>query len=103
MEEEEEEVVVDIYILYCVDGYLVPWGYVVWPYLLTTVSHVWPLDFAEMIPLNWLCLCLQVNFVAAIDVYEDGEAGLLLCYNCESPFDCEDIVWFMSLSPLSKP
>lgn len=30
------------------------------------------------------CLCLQVNFVAAIDVYEDGEAGLLLCYNCES-------------------
>ncbi|KAM7143890.1 GTPase-activating Rap/Ran-GAP domain-like protein 3 isoform 4-T6 [Macrochelys suwanniensis] len=24
---------------------------------------------------------LQVNFVAAIDVYEDGEAGLLLCYN----------------------
>lgn len=30
-------------------------------------------------------LCLQVNFVAAIDVYEDGEAGLLLCYNCESP------------------
>lgn len=23
----------------------------------------------------------QVNFVAAIDVYEDGEAGLLLCYN----------------------
>lgn len=30
-------------------------------------------------------LCLQVNFVAAIDVYEDGEAGLLLCYNCECP------------------
>lgn len=28
-------------------------------------------------------LSLQVNFVAAIDVYEDGEAGLLLCYNCE--------------------
>jgi len=26
---------------------------------------------------------LQVNFVAAIDVYEDGEAGLLLCYNCK--------------------
>nr|XP_045003997.1 GTPase-activating Rap/Ran-GAP domain-like protein 3 isoform X3 [Jaculus jaculus] len=25
----------------------------------------------------------RVNFVAAIDVYEDGEAGLLLCYNCE--------------------
>ncbi|KAB0406902.1 hypothetical protein E2I00_002032 [Balaenoptera physalus] len=24
----------------------------------------------------------RVNFVAAIDVYEDGEAGLLLCYNC---------------------
>ncbi|KAL1786195.1 hypothetical protein HispidOSU_015352 [Sigmodon hispidus] len=23
----------------------------------------------------------KVNFVAAIDVYEDGEAGLLLCYN----------------------
>lgn len=23
----------------------------------------------------------RVNFVAAIDVYEDGEAGLLLCYN----------------------
>lgn len=30
-------------------------------------------------------LSLQVNFVAAIDVYEDGEAGLLLCYNCECP------------------
>lgn len=28
-------------------------------------------------------LSLQVNFVAAIDVYEDGEAGLLLCYNCK--------------------
>ncbi|XP_072604641.1 GTPase-activating Rap/Ran-GAP domain-like protein 3 isoform X12 [Vulpes vulpes] len=27
----------------------------------------------------------RVNFVAAIDVYEDGEAGLLLCYNCETP------------------
>uniref|UniRef100_A0A6Q2ZBZ2 GTPase-activating Rap/Ran-GAP domain-like protein 3 n=1 Tax=Esox lucius TaxID=8010 RepID=A0A6Q2ZBZ2_ESOLU len=27
----------------------------------------------------------RVNFVAAIDVYEDGEAGLLLCYNCKSP------------------
>ncbi|GAB1286252.1 GTPase-activating Rap/Ran-GAP domain-like protein 3 [Apodemus speciosus] len=26
----------------------------------------------------------KVNFVAAIDVYEDGEAGLLLCYN--SPY-----------------
>ena len=26
---------------------------------------------------------VQVNFVAAIDVYEDGEAGLLLCYNCK--------------------
>ncbi|XP_027412116.1 GTPase-activating Rap/Ran-GAP domain-like protein 3 isoform X4 [Bos indicus x Bos taurus] len=25
--------------------------------------------------------CWKVNFVAAIDVYEDGEAGLLLCYN----------------------
>ncbi|POI33810.1 hypothetical protein CIB84_002438 [Bambusicola thoracicus] len=25
----------------------------------------------------------KVNFVAAIDVYEDGEAGLLLCYNCK--------------------
>ncbi|KAI1232246.1 GTPase-activating Rap/Ran-GAP domain-like protein 3, partial [Lamprotornis superbus] len=25
----------------------------------------------------------RVNFVAAIDVYEDGEAGLLLCYNCK--------------------
>nr|XP_008509831.1 PREDICTED: GTPase-activating Rap/Ran-GAP domain-like protein 3 isoform X5 [Equus przewalskii] len=24
---------------------------------------------------------IRVNFVAAIDVYEDGEAGLLLCYN----------------------
>eukprot|EP00075_Anas_platyrhynchos_P013765 XP_027303018.1 GTPase-activating Rap/Ran-GAP domain-like protein 3 [Anas platyrhynchos] len=24
---------------------------------------------------------IWVNFVAAIDVYEDGEAGLLLCYN----------------------
>jgi hypothetical protein len=29
-------------------------------------------------------LSLQANFVAAIDVYEDGEAGLLLCYNCKS-------------------
>lgn len=28
-------------------------------------------------------LLLQVHFVAAIDVYEDGEAGLLLCYNCK--------------------
>lgn len=28
-------------------------------------------------------LSLQVHFVAAIDVYEDGEAGLLLCYNCK--------------------
>ncbi|GAB5580143.1 GTPase-activating Rap/Ran-GAP domain-like protein 3 isoform X2 [Prionailurus iriomotensis] len=28
-----------------------------------------------------------VNFVAAIDVYEDGEAGLLLCYNfCAFPY-----------------
>jgi len=26
-------------------------------------------------------LFFKVNFVAAIDVYEDGEAGLLLCYN----------------------
>lgn len=31
-----------------------------------------------------LPISLQVNFVAAIDVYEDGEAGLLLCYNCKS-------------------
>lgn len=30
-----------------------------------------------------LPLSFQVNFVAAIDVYEDGEAGLLLCYNCK--------------------
>ncbi|XP_025967971.1 GTPase-activating Rap/Ran-GAP domain-like protein 3 isoform X5 [Dromaius novaehollandiae] len=29
----------------------------------------------------------KVNFVAAIDVYEDGEAGLLLCYNfCAFPY-----------------
>ncbi|KAI4547437.1 hypothetical protein MG293_003992 [Ovis ammon polii] len=29
----------------------------------------------------------RVNFVAAIDVYEDGEAGLLLCYNfCAFPY-----------------
>uniref|UniRef100_A0A4W3GZS3 CNH domain-containing protein n=1 Tax=Callorhinchus milii TaxID=7868 RepID=A0A4W3GZS3_CALMI len=26
----------------------------------------------------------KVNFVAAVDLYEDGEAGLLLCYNCKS-------------------
>ncbi|XP_048679402.1 GTPase-activating Rap/Ran-GAP domain-like protein 3 isoform X3 [Caretta caretta] len=31
--------------------------------------------------LNGLKQCYQVNFVAAIDVYEDGDAGLLLCYN----------------------
>ncbi|ELW62024.1 Solute carrier family 2, facilitated glucose transporter member 8 [Tupaia chinensis] len=34
---------------------------------------------------QWMCISSvhkgQVNFVAAIDVYEDGEAGVLLCYN----------------------
>ena len=35
-------------------------------------------------PAHYHCpFSLQVNFVAAIDVYEDGEAGLLLCYNCK--------------------
>lgn len=42
---------------------------------------------APLLPLHRCYRCLlslQVNFVAAIDVYEDGEAGLLLCYNCKS-------------------
>ncbi|KAG2470188.1 GARL3 protein, partial [Polypterus senegalus] len=38
--------------------------------------------FGGLIAAWALIFCLlQVNFVAAIDVYEDGEAGLLLCYN----------------------
>lgn len=53
-------------------------------------DHVttWPCVSSKRWPLLLLLLIfqvflLQVNFVAAIDVYEDGEAGLLLCYNCE--------------------
>lgn len=60
-------------VFYCLDGSTVPWG-----------SHIICLSHLTF----WACwrtrLYLQVNFVAAIDVYEDGEAGLLLCYNCES-------------------
>ncbi|XP_068888153.1 GTPase-activating Rap/Ran-GAP domain-like protein 3 isoform X6 [Aphelocoma coerulescens] len=43
----------------------------------------------------------RVNFVAAIDVYEDGEAGLLLCYN----YICQyrKIYPFSGGSPLVQP
>ncbi|XP_056360956.1 GTPase-activating Rap/Ran-GAP domain-like protein 3 isoform X2 [Oenanthe melanoleuca] len=43
----------------------------------------------------------RVNFVAAIDVYEDGEAGLLLCYN----YICQyrKIHPFSGGSPLVQP
>lgn len=43
----------------------------------------------------WL-VCLQVNFVAAIDVYEDGEAGLLLCYNSQCLLGHIFTVWMLS-------
>ncbi|XP_030317256.1 GTPase-activating Rap/Ran-GAP domain-like protein 3 [Calypte anna] len=43
----------------------------------------------------------KVNFVAAIDVYEDGEAGLLLCYN----YICQyrKVYPFNGGSPLIQP
>lgn len=60
-------------------SFVLPWG--------TVPKKKKALYRVEMISLKWLAFCPQVNFVAAIDVYEDGEAGLLLCYNCESPSD----------------
>lgn len=50
-----------------------------------------------------LYLHLQVNFVAAIDVYEDGEAGLLLCYNCESDSYLHFSNRFVSGRPSKRP
>ncbi|NXW48285.1 GARL3 protein, partial [Nyctiprogne leucopyga] len=43
----------------------------------------------------------KVNFVAAIDVYEDGEAGLLLCYNYVCQY--RKIHPFNGGSPLIQP
>ncbi|NXD39549.1 GARL3 protein, partial [Copsychus sechellarum] len=43
----------------------------------------------------------RVNFVAAIDVYEDGEAGLLLCYNCICQY--RKVYPFSGGSPLVQP
>ncbi|KAJ7425270.1 hypothetical protein BTVI_03672 [Pitangus sulphuratus] len=43
----------------------------------------------------------KVNFVAAIDVYEDGEAGLLLCYNYVCQY--RKVYPFSGGSPLIQP
>ncbi|XP_038601443.1 GTPase-activating Rap/Ran-GAP domain-like protein 3 isoform X1 [Tachyglossus aculeatus] len=43
----------------------------------------------------------RVNFVAAIDVYEDGEAGLLLCYNYICYY--KKVCPFNGGSPLVQP
>ncbi|XP_069729542.1 GTPase-activating Rap/Ran-GAP domain-like protein 3 isoform X1 [Phaenicophaeus curvirostris] len=43
----------------------------------------------------------KVNFVAAIDVYEDGEAGLLLCYNYVCQY--RKVYPFNGGSPLIQP
>ncbi|XP_068938804.1 GTPase-activating Rap/Ran-GAP domain-like protein 3 isoform X3 [Petaurus breviceps papuanus] len=43
----------------------------------------------------------RVNFVAAIDVYEDGEAGLLLCYNYSCNY--KKVCPFNGGSPLIQP
>uniref|UniRef100_A0A803Y9D2 GTPase activating Rap/RanGAP domain like 3 n=1 Tax=Meleagris gallopavo TaxID=9103 RepID=A0A803Y9D2_MELGA len=43
----------------------------------------------------------KVNFVAAIDVYEDGEAGLLLCYNYVCQY--RKVNPFNGGSPLIQP
>ncbi|XP_060107108.1 GTPase-activating Rap/Ran-GAP domain-like protein 3 isoform X3 [Heteronotia binoei] len=43
----------------------------------------------------------RVNFVAAIDVYEDGEAGLLLCYNYVCYY--RKVCPFNGGSPLVQP
>ncbi|KAM4647391.1 GTPase-activating Rap/Ran-GAP domain-like protein 3 isoform 9-T9 [Amazona ochrocephala] len=43
----------------------------------------------------------KVNFVAAIDVYEDGEAGLLLCYNYVCQY--RKVHPFNGGSPLIQP
>uniref|UniRef100_A0A8C4UYI8 GTPase-activating Rap/Ran-GAP domain-like protein 3 n=1 Tax=Falco tinnunculus TaxID=100819 RepID=A0A8C4UYI8_FALTI len=43
----------------------------------------------------------KVNFVAAIDVYEDGEAGLLLCYNYVCQY--RKVYPFNGGSPLVQP
>ncbi|NXF05879.1 GARL3 protein, partial [Smithornis capensis] len=43
----------------------------------------------------------KVNFVAAIDVYEDGEAGLLLCYNYVCQY--KKVYPFSGGSPLIQP
>uniref|UniRef100_A0A8D2IXC9 GTPase-activating Rap/Ran-GAP domain-like protein 3 n=1 Tax=Varanus komodoensis TaxID=61221 RepID=A0A8D2IXC9_VARKO len=43
----------------------------------------------------------RVNFVAAIDVYEDGEAGLLLCYNYVCCY--RKVCPFNGGSPLVQP
>ncbi|XP_057238907.1 GTPase-activating Rap/Ran-GAP domain-like protein 3 isoform X3 [Malurus melanocephalus] len=43
----------------------------------------------------------RVNFVAAIDVYEDGEAGLLLCYNYVCQY--RKVYPFSGGSPLVQP
>ncbi|XP_062929502.1 GTPase-activating Rap/Ran-GAP domain-like protein 3 isoform X1 [Mobula hypostoma] len=43
----------------------------------------------------------KVSFVAAIDVYEDGEAGLLLCYNYVCYY--KKVCPFNSGSPLMQP
>ncbi|XP_072344637.1 GTPase-activating Rap/Ran-GAP domain-like protein 3 isoform X6 [Scyliorhinus torazame] len=43
----------------------------------------------------------KVNFVAAIDVYEDGEAGLLLCYNYVCYY--KKVCPFNGGSPLIQP
>ncbi|KAM8933577.1 GTPase-activating Rap/Ran-GAP domain-like protein 3 isoform 2-T2 [Pelodytes ibericus] len=43
----------------------------------------------------------RVNFVAAIDVYEDGEAGLLLCYNYICYY--KKVCPFNGGSPLIQP
>ncbi|XP_078082550.1 GTPase-activating Rap/Ran-GAP domain-like protein 3 isoform X7 [Mustelus asterias] len=43
----------------------------------------------------------KVNFVAAIDVYEDGEAGLLLCYNYICYY--KKVCPFNGGSPLIQP
>ncbi|XP_042101617.1 GTPase-activating Rap/Ran-GAP domain-like protein 3 isoform X2 [Ovis aries] len=44
--------------------------------VLPRIQQPAPASFPNRGPLR-----REVNFVAAIDVYEDGEAGLLLCYN----------------------
>ncbi|XP_043095999.1 GTPase-activating Rap/Ran-GAP domain-like protein 3 isoform X2 [Puntigrus tetrazona] len=43
----------------------------------------------------------RVNFVAAIDVYEDGEAGLLLCYNNNCIY--KKVCPFNGATPMIQP